>query len=163
MKVNGGSEERTIKKTLRVTGTGAITANVLQVTGTVRVLNQFATITDVTTLVNATAVYSTAYDGTNSIDLTADGAVLSGCPVNTFFTKDKDSSEIYTISKADQVRKTEVSAEAEISLPFTVTQPFGIDTFIRLHLTTTDNPVDFTVALEFKYIPLSPDGNLVFL
>jgi hypothetical protein len=159
----GNGRERTIQKTLRVIGTGSITANVLQITGTVRVIQQYATITSVTSLNNATGVYADAYDGTNAEILTADGAVLSGCPVNTFFTKDKDSSETYTVSKADQIRKTEVSAEAEIGLPFTLTQPYEIDSFIRLHLTTTDTPVDFKIHVVFKYLPLSPGSKLVFL
>jgi len=159
----GNGRERTIQKCLRITGTGSITANVLQFIGTVRVIHQYATIMSVTSLNNATEVYADAYDGTNIEILTADGAVLSGCPVNTFFTKDKDSSEVYTVSKADQVRKTEVSAESEIGLPFTLTQPYGVDTFIRLHLTTTDNPVDFKIHVVFKYLPLSPGAKLYFL
>lgn len=162
MKIGNG-EIIKISKSVRVTGTGALTANVLQVVGTVNIISQYATITSVTTLTNATGVYATAYDGTNSIDLTADGAVLSGFPVGSFFTKDKDSTETYTASKADQVRKTEVTAEADIGKPFTVTQKNATDTFIRFHLTTTDSPVDFTMHVIFKYEPLSPGASLVFL
>lgn len=159
----GNGDEITIKKTLRVTGTGAITANVLQVYGNIRITEQYATIKSITTLVNATNVYADVYDGTNTIDVTADGAVLSGFPAESFFTKDKDSSETYTASKSDEVRFTEVSNESVVGKPFTVTQKNGADTFIRLHLTTTDTPVDFEIDIVFKYERLCVCSNLVFL
>jgi hypothetical protein len=162
MKIGNG-EPRTIKKYIRVTGTGALTANVLQVKGTINVISQYATLTSVTTLDNATNVYADVYDGTNAVALTADGLTLSGYEEGSFFTKDKDSTEPYSASDSDQVRKTEVTAEAEIGKPFTVTQKKDTDTFIRFHLTTTDNPVDFTMEVVFKYETLSPNASLVFL
>jgi hypothetical protein len=162
MKIGNG-EQKTIRKSIRITGTGSLTANVLKVKGTINVISQYATITSVTTLNNATGVYADVYDGSTAIGLTADGLVLSGFKEGSFFTKDKDSTEAYTASDADQVRKTEVTAEAEIGKPFTVTQKKDTDTFIRFHLTTTDNPVDFTIEVVFKYEPLSPNSSLVFL
>jgi hypothetical protein len=163
MRINGVPEIMRIEKKVRITGTGSLTANVLQVTGTVRIIEQYAALIEAPTLTNATGVYADAYDGTNTILLTADGSVMSGFPTGSFFTKDKDSSETYTASKSDQVRMTEVSAEAEIGKPFTITQKKDTDTFIRFHLTTTDNPIDFTMQLVFKYAPLSPGASLVFL
>jgi hypothetical protein len=162
-KVSPQRELKKISKNVRVTGTGAITANVLRVTGTVRIISQYAIITDVVTLTNATGVYADAYDGTISVDLTADGLAMSGFPETSFFTKDKDSTEIYTASKADQVRKTEVTAEADIGKPFTITQKKDTDTFIRFHLKTTDNPVDFTMNVIFRYEELTPNASLRFL
>ncbi len=159
----GNGEEKKLSKNLKITGTGAITANVLQVFGTVRVTEQYATITGITTLVNATAVYSTAYDGTNTIELTDDGIVLSGAPVGTFFVKDKATTEVYSLNTADQVRINEVVFTRNSGKPFNITQKNGTNTYIRLHLTTTDNPVDFTVNVVFKYIPLSPGASLIFL
>jgi hypothetical protein len=38
----------------------------------------------------------------------------------------------------------------------------GADTYIRLHLTTTDDPVDFTVRLKFVWESLD-GGNLEIL
>jgi len=163
MRINGGSEVVKISKSIRVTGTSAIAANVLQLTGTVRITDQYATITSVTTLNNATGIYATAYDGTNSENLTSNGAVLSGAPVGSFFTKDRETSQIYSVSLADEVRVNEVLQQNQAGKPFTVTQKNGADTFIRFHLTTTDTPVDFTVTIVFKYVPLSPGSNLVFL
>lgn len=157
------TEEIKIEKTFRIVGTGSLAPDVLKVTGTVRILEQYATITSVTTLNNATGVYADTHDGTNVINLTADGSVLSGCPVDSFFTKDKDSSETYSVAKADQVRMNEVSNEDAVGTPFTITNKNNTDTFIRFHLTTTDNPVDFTIKIVFKYNPLSPNSELEFL
>lgn len=159
--ING--DPKKIVKIVRITGNGALTANILQVFGSVRILEQYANLMAVTTLVNATGIYADTYDGTNAIDLTANGAVLSGCPAGSFFTKDKDSTEIYSVAKADQVRMNEVRNEAEVGTPFTITQKNGVDTFIRFHLTTTDNPVDFTMRVVFMFLGKSPDANLVFL
>ena len=91
-------EERTISKLIRVVGTGSIVAPLLKLVGSVRVLEQYAIITAVTTLVNATAIYATLYDGTVSIDLTADGAVLSGAPVGTMFLKDQLAANAYSVN-----------------------------------------------------------------
>ena len=103
---------------VNITGTGALTFNVFQLFGSVRVLEQYAEIKSVTTLTNATAIYSTLYDGTNTVNLTANGAVLSGAPVGTIFTKDKDSSQVYTVSLADQCRMNETTEDKRVGKPF---------------------------------------------
>jgi len=153
-----------INKTVRVTGTGSIVAPLLQLIGSVRITEQYAVITDVTTLNNATAIYATLYDGTVSEDLTADGIVLSGAPVGTMFLKDKTAANAYSVSIADQCRLNEtITNVRNISRPFTVTQKNGVNTFLRLHLTTTDTPIDFTVFVVFKYTPLYNGSRLFFL
>ncbi len=144
-----------IEKEMTVTGTGSQVANVLQLTGTVVVLNQWAIITEVTTLNNLTGMYADLYDGTLATDLTADGAVLSGMPVETFFTKDKLSSEIYSINSAATGSMLETLPDRKSGRPFTITQKNGIDTFIRLHFTTTDSPVNFKVKIHFEYYPIN--------
>lgn len=157
-------EEITISKSVRVTGTGSIVASLLQLTGSVRIVEQYAIITSVTTLVNATAIYATLWDGTNSVDLTADGIVLSGAPVGTIFMKDQAAANTYSLNFADECRMNEVVLARNTGRPFTVTQKNGANTFLRLHLTTTDAPIDFTVFVVFKYIPIMYDGSdLVFL
>jgi hypothetical protein len=146
----------------QVTGTGANTVNLLQLTGTVRVLNQWAIITEVTTLNNLTGVYATAWDGTNTIDLTADGAVLSGMPSGTVFTKDKLSTETYSVNDASTVSILETIEDRKAGRPFTITQKNGADTFLQLNFTTTDNPVDFAVEVHFEYEPMN-GGTLEFV
>ena len=151
-----------IYKSVNVTGTGSQSANVLQVTGTVIILDQYAEIKTVTTLTNLTGLYSTLYDGTNTVDLTSDGAILSGMPVGTFFTKDKVSTEVYSINDASQCRVLETLADRKSGRPFTITQKNGANTYIQLHYTTTDNPVDFDVEIHFEYLPVN-GGTLTFL
>ena len=151
-----------IDKEITVTGTGAITANVLQLVGTVVITNQWAEITEITTLTNLTGMYADLYDGTNIINLTADGAILSGMPVGTFFTKDKVSSETYSVNDASQARMLETLIDKKSGRPFTITQKDGVDTFIRLHLTTTDAPVSFKVKVHFEYYPIN-SSTLAFL
>jgi hypothetical protein len=127
---------------------------VFKVVGTVRVLNQYAQITEATTLTNCTAVYATLYDGTNTVDLTLDGAVLSGAPVGTFFTRDKDATNAYSVAVSDQCRMNEVTSEKTIGRPFTLTQKNGADTYVRFHYTTTDSPIDFVMRLRFVWEPV---------
>lgn len=133
-----------------VTGTGSVNLNVFQVDGTVRVLNTWAQITEVTTLANLTDMYADVWDGSVSAPLTkSPGASLSGAPVGTFFTKDKAISETYTVLLADQARVAEAATKGAV--PFYVNQKNGVDTFIRFNFTTTDAPVSFKMTVWFEY------------
>jgi hypothetical protein len=163
MHIFNGIGEKTIRKAIRVNGTGSLIANVLQLTGSCVVTNQYAIIKSVTTLTNATAVYASIYDGTVAEELTDPTGVLSGAPVGTLFLKDKVKTEPYSIMFADQGRANEITDAKKAGLPFTVTQKNGVDTFLRLHLTTTDNPVDFTAEVTFMYEELGSGSSLVFL
>lgn len=159
-KVNVGE---VISKTVRVTGTGSIVAPLLQLTGSVRILEQYAIISEVVTLVNATAIFATLYDGTNTVDLTADGIILSGAPVGTIFMKDQVAAQTYSVNVADECRMNELISDRNAGRPFTVTQKNNTDTFLRLHLTTTDSPIDFTVHVVFRFVALYNGSGLVFL
>jgi hypothetical protein len=150
-----------ITKVARITGTGTVNTNVLQLVGSIRILNQWAIIKSVTTLTNMTNIYADLWDGTNSVLLTKNtGATLSGAPVGTFFTKDQLVAEPYSISLADQCRMLENAHR--IAIPFTVTQKNGANTYIRFNYTTTDAPVDFTMQVWFEYEELD-GGTLAFL
>lgn len=151
-----------IDKELTITGTGANTANILQLVGSIIVTNQWAIITEVTTLTNLTNMYSDLYDGTNIVNLTSDGATLSGMPVGTMFTKDKVMSEVYSINDASECRVLETLEDRKIGRPFVITQKNTVDTFIRLHFTSTDAPVSFKVKVHFEYVPLN-GSTLTFL
>jgi hypothetical protein len=136
---------------------GSHSVNFFKVHGPVRVIDQVAEIISVTTLTNLTAVYADLWDGTVS-DLLTDsspGAVLSGAPVGTYFTKDKDSTNPYSVVLADQARVHEVVSDRFIGLPFTVNKKNGADTFIRLNFTTTDDPVVFDIHLRFEWQPIN--------
>lgn len=145
-----------------ITGTWVVAANVLQFTWTIMILNQFAEITEVTTLTNLTNMYATAYDGTNSVELTADWAVLSWAPVWSFFTKDKVATESYSVNLSDEVRLLETRDTKKAWRPFILTAKNWVDNFIRLHFTTTDAPVNFKALILFEYRPID-GGTLEFL
>lgn len=140
---------------------GSHAINVFKLTGSVRIIEQVAEITEITTLTNCTGMYADLWDGTVSKSLTADGAVISGVPVGTMFTKDKDIAEIYSVSDASECQVSEVTTEEEFGRPFNITQKSGVDTFIRFHLTTTDDPISFKMLLKFVYTPL--DGGCLEL
>ena len=56
----------------------------------------------------------------------------------------------------------ETKTDKKSGRPFTVTQKNGADTFIRLHFTTTDTPVNFKVKIHFEYYPVN-GSTLTFL
>ena len=136
-------------------GTGAQVVNVFKIIGSVIILDQYAEITDATTLTNCTNVYSTLYDGTNTVNLTVDGATLSGAPVGTLFTKNLAAANTYSVSMADECRMSEVTNTKKVGFPFIVTAKNGANTYIRFHYTTTDNPINFTMKVWFEYLEIN--------
>lgn len=145
-------------------GPGNVFGNYAEFTGHIRVLNQFAIITEITTLNNATDIYVTAHDGITEVNLTAGnpgGFVLSGATVGTMFLKDQVASQAGTVLDADQVRISEPPNRLAGS-PFTLGAKNGATNYIRLYLSTTDNPVDFKAQVYFEYRPLG-EGTLTIL
>ena len=143
-----------------ITGTGAVNLNVFKYTGAIRVFRQWAQITSITTLTNMTDVYAQIWDGTVATDLTkTPGAVLSGVPVGTYFTKNRDASQTYTVLSADQARFTE--DDSGRPRPFTCNAKNGVDSYIRFNFTTTDSPIDFLMDIWFEWYPLTHDATLV--
>jgi len=127
-------------------------------------MNQYAVLTEITTLTNATDVYASIYDGTVTDKLTSGnpgGAVLSGCVVDSFFTKDEDDTQPYTVMNADQCRVKEPPAK-DVGFPFLLNAKPGVSNYIRFHLTTTDAPVDFKMEVHFEYRPMD-GGTLNFV
>lgn len=139
-----------LTKAVTVTGTGTVTANVLKLTGSVKVYDQWALITEVTTLTNMTDVYADLWDGTNSVKLTkTPGATLSNAPVGTYFTKDQIATETYTVNIANQCRMLETKTKQ--ASPFIITQKESTNTYIRFCFTTTDAPINFKMSVYFVY------------
>lgn len=152
---------RILQAEATVTGTGSVNQNVFQITGSVLVLRQWALITEVTTLTNMTDVYADLWDGTNSVKLTkTPGAVLSNAPVGTYFTKDKASTETYSVALSDQCRMIETTNKE--ASPFVVTQKNATNTYIRFNYTTTDSPLSFKMHVYFEYYPLN-GGTIAFV
>lgn len=144
------SEEKEINVEAVISGNGATIANVFQFTGTVRVISQEAEISEITDITTCTNVHATIYDGTNSIDLTADGISLSGLPIGSWFTKDKTNGEIYSLNSATQVRLNEVAASGDAGLPFQITGKTAVTNYIRFHFTGDAN-TNFKMKIKFKY------------
>jgi hypothetical protein len=154
-----------ISKVIRLTGgPGAIAENLLQYTGAIQILDQYAQIIAITTLVNLTDVRASLWDGTNEVPLTkTPGAVLSGFTVESFFLKDKTAGDAYTTMNADQNRLNENSSGVKAGRTFIANPKFGVDNFIRFFANTTDAPVDFMMKVYFEYQRLTDNANLVFL
>jgi len=142
---------------------GAQVVNVFQVTGAVRILNQWARITDVTLMDNVTAVYATLYDGSTTTDLTADGIVLSNLGVNTYFTKDQLSAQTYSLLSGATSGVLETLQDRNAGRPFTVNQKFGANTYIQLRATAGGSEQSFKMVLHFDYRLLNGGSNLEFL
>lgn len=142
---------------------GAQTVNVFQVFGSVRVINQWARITEVTLMDNVTAVYATLYDGTTTTNLTADGAVLSNLGVGTFFTKEKDVTNTYSVLSGATSGVLETTVDKNIGRPFTVNQKNGANTYIQLNATAGGSEQSFKMILHFEYKPLNGGSRLDLL
>ena len=149
------SRGRKVKVQVNVTGTGAISANIFKVTGSAVVIDAYGEIDLVTTLTNLTAAKFFLYDGTNSVDITANGADLSGFTAGSLILKTGDSTNAATAVDADQCRVTEADSSKKTHHPFIVTQKNGADTYIKMSCETTDNPVNFTVTFYVVYVPLN--------
>jgi hypothetical protein len=124
--------------------------NVFKIIGTVRILDQFALISEIANLTNMTGIYADLWDGTLATDLTADGATLSGLPVGSYLTKDRDAAEQYSVISAATGAVHEIGLGDDIGQPFTVTQKNGADTFIRFNY-TTNTVLDIVMQIFFKW------------
>jgi hypothetical protein len=142
---------RCLEATATITGNNeTVTTNVFQFTGPVRILEQFAVITDTTALTNATNIYADIWDGTTATDLTADGMTLSGASVGTFFTKDKTSDQAYSLLLSDQGRLLETLFTNKAGRPFTINGKNGVTNYIRFHV-TTNTTLNFSMFVHFEY------------
>jgi len=144
-----------LQREIRITGTGSQTVNLFQLVGAVRVNQALAVIKSITTLTNLTGLYFDLWDGAAAKELTSEGATLSGCLCGAIFIKDQIDTQELSVYDTDQARSSEVIDDKRIGKPFSVMAKHGADTFIRLHYTTTDNPVDFTVWLKIEFEPLN--------
>ena len=134
-----------------------VVANVFKIHGTVEVIDAYGEVSEVTTLTNMTGIYFDLYDGTVAVEVTDSvGAVLSGAPVGSMILRTGIASSIATVVLADQVRLTESDASKKTHQPFTITQKNGVDTFLRIHYSTTDAPINAKIKLYVVYA--SKDG-----
>ena len=133
---------------------GAHVLNAFKVTGAVRILDQYAIITEITNIASCTHVYATLYDGTNTVDLTKDGATLSGVGLHTIFFKDEAATSVYTVLNSDQCRMNETSSLKHAGKPFMINAKEGADTYIQFRYTTA-GALNFKMDLYFIWQPLN--------
>jgi hypothetical protein len=148
-----------------VAGVGPVAANILQVTGSVLVLDQYAVLTEVNALTNFTDVWATMYSGGADRDpLTKGnpgGADLSNMPVGSFFTRGHVVTSPYDVIDATHAAMFEPTGP-RVGSSFTATQGTGgVDSFLRIK-GTAGAPVDFKMEVTFQWAPLD-GGTLVFV
>lgn len=112
---------------------------------------------------NVTAVYATLYDGTTTTNLTANGITLSNLGVGTFFTKEKDVTNAYSLLAGNTSGVLETAVDKNIGRPFTVNQKNGADTYIQLNATAGVSEQSFKMILHFEYKPLNGGSRLDLL
>lgn len=104
------------------------------------------------TIVNLTNLRFDLWDGTLSVPITATGlANLSGAEVGTFVVKDSGAAEIITVLLNNQARAFESISAKDTYQSFFVNQKFNVDTFIRLHYTTTETPINSKMRVIIQY------------
>lgn len=129
------------------------------ITGCVLVINQWGFITNVTTLTNCTGVYTDAYDGTVAKPLNkVTGIDLSGATVGSYLSTTGDPTQDATLLDASEVEVLFADRKNPIN-PFLVNSKYGVTTELRLHMTTTDNPIDFNLKMNFVYQLMSDNAS----
>jgi hypothetical protein len=128
---------------------------VFKVTGTVRIIEQYAILTNITNLSNMTNVYADLWADTGGAGtiigvLTTDGMTLSDAEEGSYFTKDKEVGETYSLVKSNTGGINETRPDEFIGRAFTVTQRKGVDTYIRFNY-TTNTVLDFVMDIYFTY------------
>jgi len=158
--ISGRGGPWVIQKELNISlPVGAQTVNVFKVSGTVRVIDQWARITNVTRLDNCTGVYSDFWDGDSAVPLTTDGIDLSNKGVGSFFTKDLLGTEPYSVIAGVDGGMLETRDDDRIGRPFTVTQKGTNDAYIRLHATAGGDTQIFRMFIYFAYQLLDGGSN----
>lgn len=135
--------------TLNANNTSAI-LNAFKIHNTVDIREVYLEVSE-GSITNLTALYLTSYDGTNTVDITADGVALSGAEVGAFAMKDDDAAEVLKVNLNTQVRKIESVAAKDTYQQLILTQKYNTDTYIRLHYTTTETPIDAKIKLFIHY------------
>lgn len=155
-RVSGHLEE----KVLTLTGTGATSENLFQVTGSIEVYRLWGEVVRVGTLTNLTGGSFDLYDSTSAVQLSAATGVLSGVSEGTVFTKTGLAADAFAINNS--VAGAVLEQTYEGSDPFNgiiVTQKNGANTFLRFTYTTTDNPIDADIVFNVEYRAL--DGGML--
>lgn len=151
---------RVVTKELSLDGTGAQTDNVFTVTGSVEIIDIYGVLTDATDVTTLSGASFTAYDGTNTVDITESttGVDLSGATVNSLIIKNNTNANAAVLNDSSQVRVNDTVTN-EIFAPFIITAKNGATTYIRFNF-TGDADTDAVMKIYLSFIELSDDGNV---
>lgn len=131
---------------------------ILQVTGGVLIIDQWAVITAITALANCTNIRLDLWDGVLSTPLTRNpGPNLSGVAVGAAFTRGHVLTD--PIDLLDAATGAAFEPQKKVGYPILVNQKFGADTFVRF-IFTPGAEVDFEMNVTVEYSALD-DGTLV--
>lgn len=132
--------------------------------GSITIHSHYGRITAITTLSNLTDLYLYISDGMVTAKLSRGdpgGVDLSGAPVGTLGTKEEVYTQPYTLLEGDCCRSFEPT-DKRAGFPVILNARDGVDNFIGVCFTTTDNPVDFSLRVVCEYEPLFSDSFLEF-
>ena len=151
-----------IVNTVDVDGVGVaeVITNVFSYTGEFILNRIWAVITDATDITAASAVYFDAWDGTNTVPITAAAGVnCSGATVHSVVVKDGLVAAALTLLDADQVRYDESTSNK----PFIggiVGHLNATTCYVRLRV-TCDADTDLTWRVYMSYSPMDFDTTVL--
>lgn len=133
--------------------------NCFTITGSVLVQRLWGIVSAVTTFTNCTSACFDLNDGAATIQLTAASGVLSGMPVGTIFAKAGLAAAAFVVldNTAGDVGESTVPLEWSESI---VTQKSGQPTYLRMGISTTDNPVAVVMRISCQWVPLTPGSKV---
>ena len=147
-----------ISNIITLTGTGATSVNIFQLTGTVEILQLHGAVLTADTLTDMTAVHWELFADAAAVDITKNDGDLSAMAVGTFFAKTGAASVTMGINDNVAAAMIEPAAGPKAFAPFIITQMTGTATYLRLTYTTTDDPIVATLGMSVRYRPHTAAG-----
>jgi len=151
--------DETLHKDQTLTGSGAtVSDNLFQFYGTVEVKYIRGIVTTAIGS-NVTNVYINAYDGTNTVSLSKTTTrTLSSAPIDSLIQKVADSDEVLGYLASDQARLYEDDSKYGVDRTFILNAKRGVNNYLRMTYTTTDEPTEGAIRWYIEYRPLSNSG-----
>lgn len=151
---------RLVTKTQNLTGAGAQTDNLFQVTGSVLFYALFAEVTAVGDSTTLTGVKFETWDGTAALDL-SDVIVGSGAVDGALFIREAVLGTALVFINPTAAKVTDPATTKIMFTPSIITQKTGgVATYIRIAYTGDVN-TDVDILASIRYMPLTSDGAVV--
>jgi len=143
---------------LEFDGSGATSANIFKITGTVLVYEFYGTVETVLSADIGNG-YLQLYDGTNTVDITdAPGPSFNSLGVGSHIHKVDDATVVLEIEDSSQCRLYEDATKFGEDPHFQLTAKNGADTYVRFVYSDTGTSGEIDWYCKWK--PLSEDGFL---